>query len=66
MKPHDLRAVAASLKSCHNCTLSEIMAAGLWRSPNTFITHYLKQFSRDDVSDLCSIGPFVAAGTIVG
>ena len=65
MKAHDLRGIAASLKASRNATMSEILDSGVWQSASTFITHYVKHFSRDDLSDLYSLGPFVAAEKVI-
>jgi len=65
MSPHDLRGVATSLKSSKNVTMAEILASGVWSSANTFITHYVKKFTCDELSNLCRLGPFVAAGTVI-
>ena len=65
MKSHDLRGIAASLKASKNATMGEILASGVWASASTFLTHYVKHFSRDELSDLFSLGPFVAAETII-
>ena len=65
MKPHDLRGVAASLKASKNATMGEILNSGVWASASTFLTHYVKHFSRDELSNLYSLGPFVAAETII-
>jgi len=65
MRSHDLRGIAASLKASKNATMGEILAAGVWSSASTFLTHYVKHFSRDDLSSLYSLGPFVAAESVI-
>ena len=65
MRSHDLRGIAASLKASKNATMGEILASGVWASASTFLTHYVKHFSRDELSSLYSLGPFVAAETII-
>ena len=65
MSPHDLRGIATSLKASKNVTMAEILHSGVWASANTFITHYVKKFTCDELSNLCRLGPFVAAGTTI-
>jgi len=65
MKSHDLRGIAASLKASKNATMGEVLASGVWASASTFLTHYVKHFSRDELSNLYSLGPFVAAEAII-
>ena len=65
MSAHDLRGIATSLKASKNVTMAEILQSGVWASPNTFITHYVKKFTCDELSSLCRLGPFVAAGTTI-
>ena len=61
--PHTVRHVASSLKALRNCSLQEIMQAGTWASPNTFISHYLVDFTTDSLTGLSKIGGFVVAGS---
>ena len=65
MSPHDLRGIATSLKASKNVTMAEILQSGVWASANTFLTHYVKKFTCDELSNLYRLGPFVAAGTII-
>ena len=61
--PHTVRHVATSMKAWKHFALDEVLAAGGWTSPNTFISFYLHDFSRDTLTGLCSLGGFIAAGT---
>ena len=61
--PHTVRHVATSLKAWRFCSLNDILEAGSWVSPNTFISHYLTDFTTDTMSGLSSLGGFVAGGT---
>ena len=61
--PHTVRHVASSLKALRSCSLQEIMQAGTWASPNTFISHYLVDFTTDSLKGLSNIGGLVAAGS---
>ena len=65
MKAHDLRGIAASLKASRNATMGEILSSGVWQSASTFLKHYVKHFSRDELSNLYSLGPFVAAEKVI-
>ena len=42
-RAHDLRGMATTLAFDGNVEMEEILQAGTWASPNTFISHYLKQ-----------------------
>ena len=61
--PHTVRHVATSLKALNHFSMNEVLSAGGWVSPNTFISHYLHDFSRDSMSGLCTLGGFIAAGS---
>ena len=61
--PHTVRHVATSLKAWRSFSLKDILEAGSWVSPNSFIAHYLTDFTTDTLSGLSSIGGFIAGGT---
>ena len=63
IKPHSVRHVATSLSALKNFSLDEILAAGQWVSPDVFISHYIQNFTTDDISKLSKLGGFVSAGT---
>ena len=61
---HDLRGMAATLAFDGNVEMEEILQAGSWASPNTFISHYLKQTVLTP-EGRNRLGPIVAAQQIV-
>ena len=62
--PHSVRHVATSLQAVRHFSLDDVLGAGRWTSPNTFITHYLQNFSTNTLSGLSGIkGGFVAGGS---
>ena len=60
--PHSVRHVATSLNALKHFSLQDIMRAGAWSTPNTFISFYLRDFATDTISGLSSIGGFIAGG----
>lgn len=60
--PHTTRHVATSLNALRHFSMKDVLQTGSWSSPNTFISHYLQDFSTDTLSGLSSIGGFVAGG----
>lgn len=66
MTPHDVRGVATSLKACSKVTMSEMLKAGTWASMDTFLRFYVKDFTRDQLTQLYELGPFVSAGSQFG
>ena len=64
MTAHDLRGIATSLKALTSLSLRDLLQAGSWASPNTFLKHYVKDFSQNAVTGLHELGPFVTAGSI--
>ena len=65
MKPHDIRGIAMTLKSCSQVSMHEILAAGVWSSMSTFLKFYVKDFCHNETSELYSLGPFVAAESVI-
>ena len=61
--PHTVRHVATSLNAVRNFSMEDILRAGAWSSPNSFISHYLQDFTTDTLSGLSSIGGFVVGGS---
>lgn len=66
MTAHDLRGVATSLKALTSWSLRDLLQAGSWASPDTFLRFYVKEFTHNTVSGLYELGPFVTAGSIFG
>ena len=64
VKAHQVRHVATSLKCVRGASLNELLSAGTWMSPNSFISHYIQDFSTDELSQLSKIR-FVAAGSVM-
>ena len=60
VRGHDIRAIAASLKAMRCCSMDELLAAGTWVSPNSFLSFYAKSFSVNELTRLYSLSPFVA------
>ncbi len=65
MRPHDLRGIALSLKACTNVSMTDILAAGVWSSVGTFLKHYVKDFTHNELTKLFALGPFVAGESII-
>ena len=64
MSAHDLRGIATSLKALTSLSMRDLLQAGSWASPNTFLKHYVKDFSQNAITGLHELGPFVTAGSI--
>jgi hypothetical protein len=64
-KPHELRAIAASLAAAHNVALSSILDAAFWKSENTFINFYLRDISARDESGIRRLPVVVAAQQVL-
>ena len=64
VKPHEVRAVGTSLSFAHNLSIDSVLEAAQWRSNSVFASFYLKDISIQ-YENCRSLGPFVAAGTII-
>ncbi|XP_077977162.1 uncharacterized protein LOC144432761 [Glandiceps talaboti] len=53
---HEVRAIAASWALRSGVPVADILQAGTWRSPNSFISYYLRDMS-DHAEDLATLGP---------
>ena len=62
VRAHDVRGIATSLRALTGVALSEVLAAGQWSQPHTFVKFYLKDFPRGHLSSLGEAPPFFAAG----
>ena len=62
MRAHDVRGVAISLRALTGVALAEVLAAGQWSQPHTFVKFYLKDFPRGHLHSLGEAPPFFAAG----
>ena len=64
VKPHEVRAVATSVSFEKNMSLETVMETAQWRCHSVFASHYLKEVSFD--YGVCrTLGPFIAAGTVI-
>ena len=61
---HEVRGVATSVSFQKNMSLDSVMEAAQWRCQSVFASHYLKDISID-YGTCRTLGPFVAAGTVV-
>ena len=64
VKPHQVRAMAASWALRGGVGVEDIMATCHWKNPSTFSSFYLQPLAWSD-GDHYSIGPFVAAQAVV-
>ena len=64
-RPHELRAVAASMALHSNISVQNIVQGCFWAGDSTFASHYLRDMSVEDVEGLKSFGPLVLAQQIV-
>ena len=64
VRAHGVRGIAASVAFARNAPVSSILEAATWSLSSVFTSFYLKdiQFSS---SDGFSLGPVVAAGSVV-
>ena len=62
VKPHSVRHVATSLNALKGFKLDDVLRAGAWTSPGTFLRFYVQHFSTDRISQLSRFGGFIAAG----
>ena len=60
--PHTIRHIATPLRAMKSFSMKEILQTGSWSSPNSFINHYLQDFTTNTVSGLSSLGGFVVGG----
>ena len=64
-KPHSIRHVATSLSALRSFSLDDVLKAGAWVNPSTFLKFYVQNFTTDKLTKLSRLGGFVAAGTVV-
>ena len=63
-RPHEVRALAASMAWQSNLRLADILEACTWRKHTTFTHHYLRDISMIQ-DELHSLGPLVAAQSVI-
>ena len=64
LRAHNVRGVATSVSFLRNWSISKVLEAATWRSNSVFATFYFRDISYV-FQGLRSLGPFVAAGSIV-
>ena len=63
-RAHSIRGVATSFNFWKNCSVASVLEAATWRSSSVFARCYLKDIQHM-LGGCRSLGPFVAAGSIV-
>ena len=64
LRAHSVRGVATSASFLRNWSISKVLEAATWRSNSVFASFYFRDISYV-FEGLRSLGPFVAAGTVV-
>lgn len=64
VRTHDIRGIATSMLMWRNCSVASILQAACWKTASVFATYYLSDVQREQ-DDVMSLGPVVAAGSIV-
>ena len=62
VRAHDIRGVFTSVAFHRNWSVSEVLDAATWSSSSVFTSFYLRDLQHE-FQGLCSLGPFVAAGS---
>ena len=62
IKAHLVRHVATSLNALRNFSVDDLLKAGAWTSPSTFLSHYVQSFSFKNLSRISEVGSFLSAG----
>ena len=65
VRAHDIRALAASWAFKHAVPLDDIMKACSWKAHDTFTSFYLKDVSLMSTEGTISMGPIVAAQSVL-
>ena len=61
---HQLRSLGNSIAFTHGASMAQVLEAGFWKTPNTFINYYLKDMSYESGS-LNKLGQIVAGQRII-
>lgn len=61
---HQVRHVSTSLAQLGPLPLAEIIKAGGWSTPSTYLRHYLQFLPPALVDELQQVGAFVSAGAV--
>ncbi len=64
-RPHEIRAVAASMALHANIAVADIVKGCFWAGDSTFANYYLRDVAVQDVQGLHSFGPLVLAQQLV-
>jgi len=64
-RPHELRALAATMSLQHNIPVTQIVRGCYWASDTTFSSHYLRRLSVEDIQGVHRLGPLVAAQSVI-
>ena len=64
-RPHELRALAATMAMHLNIPVTDIMRGCFWAGESTFSTYYLRDLSVEDVEGIKRLGPLVAAQSVI-
>ena len=66
VKAHQVRAMATSWAFHTNVSIEKILMAGSWKTPNTFVSFYLRNLARKrDDDERWQVGPIVVAQQVV-
>jgi len=64
-RPHELRALAATMAMHLNIPVLDIMRGCFWTGESTFSSYYLRDLSVEDIEGIKRLGPLVAAQSII-
>ena len=64
-KAHEVRAWATSLAAKHTTSMPDLLKAAYWRSPDVFISHYLRDISREREDGTFGVSNLVAAQVVL-
>ena len=63
-RAHDVRKIAASLRALSVGSLHDVLEAGNWAQPMTFVKHYFLEFSNEESSNLSHF-PNIVTGRMI-
>ena len=63
-RAHSIRGLSASAAFLKNWSVAKVLEAATWRTNSVFVSFYFKDLSFE-MDGLFSLGPFVAAGTVI-
>ena len=64
-RAHSIRGVSTSAAFHRNWSVASVLESATWRSNSVFVSFYLHDLQHE-FEGLCSLGPFVAAGSRIG